>query len=404
MALNRSALDSRSTPELVQRIFAPLQRAIVDARFGTKADYRRRTLDAGSIVIALVFSQMRRLASLRAIVEALEENSRVRAVLGLPVVKRSTLSDALSGRLRKKHPDTRLLDFTQALFKAVARDATSAVGDPKSAANAFLAVDGTVFSATAKMLFARFDSTRNALKAHVAFSVGDYVPSFVALTKATACEKTELRKKIKRGRTYILDRGYVGFDLFRAIIRQKAKFITRMKRKMKVEFQRAFDVPADQKRQGVLRDEIVRLDGGSLRLRLVVFRAADGRVFTYLTNHYGLTALEIADFYKNRWAVETFFKFLKHSLVTRHLMSRTIVGFHIQLLSAIIAYLLFAIHLGPNRDGRPPVPLSQLRQLADRLYEAIILASEALFQKRGHAAQRPPSCDSIVNRAFRGPT
>ena len=402
MALNRSVLHPRSTPELVRRIFAPLKGAIIDARFSTKPDHRRRTLDAASIIVALVFSQMRRLASLRALVEALDGNSRVRAVLNLSVIKRSTLSDALSGRLRKKRPDTRLLDFTQALFRIVAQQATAALGDSKRTADAFLAVDGTVFSATAKMMFARFDSKRNALKAHVAFSVRDYVPSFVTLTKAIACEKKELRKKIKRGRTYILDRGYVGFDLFRAIKSRKAKFITRMKRKMKFEVDRVLDVPADQKSQGVLRDEMVRLDGGSLRLRLVVYRADDGRVFRYLTSHYGLTALEIADLYKNRWAVETFFKFIKHSLVTRHLMSRTIVGFHIQLLTAIIAYLLFAIYFGPNPDGRPPVRLSQLRQLADRLYEEIILASEALIQKRGHDPQQAPSRDPGMNRAIQG--
>ena len=398
MALTRSALHSGATPRLVQRLFAPLKSAIPDARFHTKPDHRRRNLDAASIIVALVFSQMRRLESLRALVESLGESSRVRSVLKLPIVCRSTLSDALSGRLRKARPDTRLLDFTQALFRTIARHAATSLGEVKSTASALLAVDGTVFTATAKMLFARFDDQRNALKAHVAFGIADYVPTFITLTKATACEKKQLRQQIRRGRTYILDRGYVGFDLFRAIKSRRAWFVTRMKRGICFVVVKSFKVSPEERQQGVLQDEMVHLDGGKLRLRRVVYRAEDGRVFEYLTSHFSLTPLEIADLYKSRWAVETFFKFIKYCLVTRHLMSRTLVGFHIQLLAAAIAYLLFAIHFGPNRNGRPPVSLSQMRRLADLLYEEIILASAATNQ--GHGRQQAPPGDSPVDRGL----
>lgn len=399
MPLTRSVLHSGATPAFVQRLFAPLKRAIPDARFRTRADYRRRTLDAASILVALVFQQLRRLESLRALVDALDASPRLRDGLGIAPIKRSTLSDALSARLRTKRPDSKLLDFAQELFHSVARQAASSLDRAKNAASAFLAVDGSVFSATAKMVFARFDEHRNALKAHVAFRIDQYVPSFITLTKATACEKKELRKKIRRGRTYILDRGYVGFDLFRAIKKRRAFFVTRMKKGINCVVARAFDIPNEQRRQGVLRDELVHLDDGKLRLRRVVYRAQDGRVFEYLTNHFTLTPLEIADLYKSRWAVETFFKFLKHSLVTRHLISRTLVGFHIQLLAAAIAYLLLAIHFGPSRDGRPPVSLSQMRRLADRLYEEIILA--ASVTKTRHALQQAPPGDSAGSRGAR---
>jgi hypothetical protein len=399
MPLIRSVLHSGTAPDLVQRLFAPLLRAIPDARFHTRADHRRRSLSAAAIVVVLVFQQMRRLESLRALVDALDLSSRVRSVLGLPAVKRSTLSDALSGRLRKKNPDTRLLDFTHLLFQTVARQAALALGTAKNTASAFLAVDGTVFTATAKMIFARFDQNRNALKAHVGYAVDGYVPTFITLTKATACEKKQLRQQIHRGHTYILDRGYVGFDLFHAIKKRRAWFVTRMKKGIAAVVAKSLDITPAERQQGVRRDEIVHLEGGKLRLRRVVYRAQDGRVFEYLTNQFTLSSLEIADLYKSRWAVETFFKFLKHCLVTRHLISRTLVGFHIQLFAAAIAYLLFAIHFGPNRHGRPPVSLSQMRRLADRVYEEIILASAAA--NPGHGRQQAPPGDSALNRGLR---
>jgi Transposase DDE domain len=397
MPPTRHVLHPAVCPDLVQRLFAPLKKAVPDARFHSRADYRRRTLDAASIIIALVFMQMRRLSSLRALVDALDASSRIRSVLGLAPIRRSTLADALSGR-QKKRPDKNLLDFVERLFNATARDATRRLGNTRSTVSAFLAVDGTVFSATAKMIFARFDRQRNALKAHVAFAVTDYVPKFITLTKAITAESGELRKKIREGRTYILDRGYVGFDLFRAIKNRRARFITRSKKGMICVAVKQIDISDEDRRRGILRDEIVHVDDKKLRLRRVAFRADDGRCFEYLTNHFDLTALEIADLYKSRWAVETFFKFLKHSLVTRHLISRTLIGFHIQLYAAAIAYLLFAIEFGPNKNGRPPVSLSQMRRLADRLLEEIIIASLRFHPP--HDPQQAPSRDpTAIHRA-----
>lgn len=366
-------LNPRIAPADVRRLFQPLRSAIPHARFTHRPDHRRRVLDAASIIIALVFFQMRRLESLRALVDAFEAVPAMRRVLGIAAVRRSTLSDALSSRLRKK-PDTRLRDFCQALFQSVVFQATRTLGRSHSVPRAFLAVDGTVFSATAKMIFAHFDDDHNAVKAHVAFDIQNSLPRFLTLTTAIESERDQLTKQLRRGNTYILDRGYLAFDLFHAIIDKRAYFVTRLKDRVQVEVERVLDVPQQEQDLGVLRHEIVLLDRGRLCLHRVVFRAEDGRIFEYLTNHANLTALEIADIYKSRWAVETFFKFLKYSLSTKHFISRTMLGFHIQLLAAAITYLLFAIQFGPHPNGRPPVTISQMRRLVDQLLAAMVRA------------------------------
>lgn len=366
-------LTPRIAPPLVQRLFDPLRKAIPHARFTHKPDHRKRVLDGASIILALVYFQMRALASLRSLIDALEAVPAVRRVLGIASVRRSTLSDALSSRLRK-NPDCRLRDFCQALFQSLVYQSCRSLGPSRSVARAFLAVDGTVFSATAKMIFAHFDKDHNAVKAHVGFDIQNSVPRFLTLTTAKDSERDQLLKQVRRGLTYLLDRGYLAFDLFHAIIEKRAYFVTRLKDRVQVEVERALDVPQQERDLGVLRHEIVLLDRGKLRLHRVVFRAEDGRVFDYLTNHAELTALEIADLYKSRWAVETFFKFLKYSLSTKHFISRTLIGFHIQLLAAAITYLLFAIQFGPHPNGRPPVTISQMRRLVDQVIEAVIRA------------------------------
>jgi hypothetical protein len=54
----------------------------------------------------------------------------------------------------------------------------------------------------------------------------------------------------------------------------------------------------------------------------------------------------IALIYKHRWAIETFFRFFKHVLGCRHLLSHSRNGIEIQTYAAIIACLLIALWTG----------------------------------------------------------
>ena len=59
------------------------------------------------------------------------------------------------------------------------------------------------------------------------------------------------------------------------------------------------------------------------RLRLVKFYDEEqDREFAFLTNAFHLTALEIANLYKNRWQIELFFKWLKQHLKISALRNR----------------------------------------------------------------------------------
>lgn len=56
-----------------------------------------------------------------------------------------------------------------------------------------------------------------------------------------------------------------------------------------------------------------------------------------------LTALQIADLYKNRWHIELFFKWLKQHLKIKKFWGTTENAVRIQISTAIIAYCLVAI-------------------------------------------------------------
>jgi len=75
---------------------------------------------------------------------------------------------------------------------------------------------------------------------------------------------------------------------------------------------------------------------------------SDG-ILRIATNLLDVPAEIIADIYRHRWAIEWFFRFFKHVLGCRHLLSTDPVGIQIQAYCAIIACLLISLWT----SGRP---------------------------------------------------
>jgi IS4 transposase len=72
---------------------------------------------------------------------------------------------------------------------------------------------------------------------------------------------------------------------------------------------------------------------------------SDG-ILRITTNLLDVPAEVIADIYRHRWTVEIFFRFFKHILGCRHLLSQDPVGIEIQTYMAIIACMLISLWTG----------------------------------------------------------
>ena len=91
--------------------------------------------------------------------------------------------------------------------------------------------------------------------------------------------------------------------------------------------------------RGETRNFWIRDKPRSEHLRLVrFFDEEQGREFMFLTNAMELTALQVADLYKNRWQIELFFKWLKQHLKIKKFWGTTENAVRIQIYSAICAY------------------------------------------------------------------
>jgi len=103
----------------------------------------------------------------------------------------------------------------------------------------------------------------------------------------------------------------------------------------------------------ILSDRIVRFkssenlkpEDAKTEFRLVTGKNKNTKQKIYfLTNVLFLSAAEIAELYKSRWEIETFFKFLKQQLNFSHLLSRSENGIKVVMYLAMIAAILLTLY------------------------------------------------------------
>ena len=155
---------------------------------------------------------------------------------------------------------------------------------------------------------------------------------------------------IEAGAYYLMDKGYVDFDrLFRLFQQQKAYFVTRANENMRYTVFKARGV---DKQTGVISDESTSLTGLFTAkkypdlLRMVIYEDfAQNVVYRFLTNDFTLEAITIAELYRERWTIETFFKWIKQHLHIKTFYGTSQNAVFTQIWIAICDYLLLIIAL-----------------------------------------------------------
>src|SRR5262249_39587860 len=90
-------------------------------------------------------------------------------------------------------------------------------------------------------------------------------------------------------------------------------------------------------------------------LRRIRLRRDKGGTITLLTNDLTRTAVEIAALYKSRWQIELLFRWIKQHLRIRKFLGKSENAIRLQILAAMIAYLLLRIVARLHRLTMPPL-------------------------------------------------
>lgn len=224
-------------------------------------------------------------------------------------------------------------------------------------------VDGSTLSALPRLTEAMWTGSSGlGLKMHTHFELLKNVPVRMDITDGGGNEREQLKQTLLPDRVYVMDRGYAAFALFDAITQAGSSFVCRLRDNSVYEVLEDRPLTDAERAANVLSDQIVAINGGKTTLRLVRVKCTPHRK-PYKIGRGGpeqgdelliatdmmdanLSADVIALIYQQRWGIEIFFRFFKHVLGCRHLLSHCVNGIEIQTYSAIIACLLIALWTG----------------------------------------------------------
>ena len=332
-------------------------------------DYKIKHFSCWQQFVCLVFAQLTWRESLRDIDACLNARAEQLYHLGLRgPVRRSTLSDALAMR------DWRIFaDLGQGLIQQ-ARKLYHNEPEVLNLEQSVYALDATVIDLCLSVYpWARFDALRSGVKVHTQLELHSHLPAEILVSLATFQEVQWLDQLVYQpGSFYLMDRAYVDWRRLYAIEQARAWFVVRAKKSLR--YCRLYSQPVELE-TGLRSDQIISLQAfyaakkypDKLR-RVRFYDLQHQRGFVFLTNHFGLPALTVAQLYQHRWKVELFFRWLKQHLRIKSFYGTSPNAVRTQLWVALCVYALVAI-------------AKKLLHCEATLYEILQILSVSVFEK-----------------------
>jgi len=364
-------------------IFGQLLKALPRAHFERLAvryrqGRRKRSLSDWNHLVAMVFSQASGSRSLRDLERVVERQPGVARHLGLGGLKRSTLSDANALR-------------PAGVFEDVARMLSGELAGRGLAGEIVRLIDATQCVASRKMTEW---TGRGGLKLHMMYEPGSERPVCFAVTPQNVNDTViASTMPVQGGATYVFDKGYYSFAFWARIDAAGSRFVTRLKSTSPVRV--LTEHPVDSS-SAVRRDVTARLNErlkGTRQhplpkpLRIIDVTITGGRTITLASNDLESPAEEIAGLYKQRWQIELFFKWIKQNLKLGHFFGHSRNAAIIQIMSALIVYMLIRI---ASLNAKATLGL----QASARLAQALLLARRPIadiFRPPPILASSPPN-------------
>jgi hypothetical protein len=219
------------------------------------------------------------------------------------------------------------------------------------------AVDSSLFTVAAGVSWALQQRRPNGkgratVRLNLQWAVAAGTPEGVSVSGADTSEAKTLMANLEPGLIYVMDRGYVNFQLLDRILHACSDFVLRLK--SNINFTKLKDLPlSDEDRAaGVISDRIGRLSGSTdsdapaamVRETIILNPDQPDRPVRLLTSILDVPAHVVGQLYRWRWKIELFFRWLKVHAHFEHLTSHSENGVAAGFYIAVIGVLLIYIH------------------------------------------------------------
>jgi len=305
----------------------------------TGAERAAKGLSSWSQFVAMMFCQLGRAHSLREIEGGLKSCEGKLAHLGIEAPARSSLAYANGHR-----PWELYQKVFERLFSRISGEFR---GRHKFRfKQKLMSLDSTTIDLCLSVYdWAKFCRTKGAVKLHMVLDHDGYLPRYAVVTDGKTSDVGVAWKiPFPAGTIVVDDRGYNDYLLFSYWTDIGVNFVTRMKTDARYEIVEERTVPQNR---NIVRDQTIRLSSVSaqancpyLLRRIEAVHPETGEMLVFLTNHLTLGASTVAAVYKDRWAVELFFKAIKQNLKIKTFVGTSPNAVKTQIWTALIVMLL----------------------------------------------------------------
>jgi hypothetical protein len=200
----------------------------------------------------------------------------------------------------------------------------------------------------------RLDGARKkgGIKVHALMDAFSGVTEFVRITAAKEHDRKFLyHLKLPTASWLVFDKAYTDYRQFAKWTSQKVWFVTRMRENAVFHVTKVLvDKTRKHRANGVLKEQLVTVgvkENGMvverLKLRRILYKTPEGKLYTYATNNLTLPATQIANIYKSRWMIELLFKQIKQNFPLRYFWGESPNAIKMQVYCVLIAQLLMVV-------------------------------------------------------------
>lgn len=248
------------------------------------------------------------------------------------------------------------------VFELLKKQASDILPVEHSDLGNLIAIDGSLIDAVLSMDWAQYRKKSKKAKAHVGFNINKVIPYKAFITNGNGGERPFVNQILEPGQTSVTDRGYQCHKSFDLIQEEGKSFICRIRENTTKTILEQNDIPDDSI---VFFDSMVVLVCETSvqtqkDVRLIAYTIKDIN-YWIATNRFDLTANQIAEAYKLRWEIESFFAWWKRHLAVYHILARSEYGLKVQIFAGLITYLLLAIYC--HQEHGEKVSIKRVREL-----------------------------------------
>jgi IS4 transposase len=320
------------------------------------ADAYDKSFKSWDHLVVLIYAQLSQSSSLRGLEASFNANAHHHYHLGVGRLSRSTLSDANARR------SVRVWAEVFAMLARMADRMTRHQADEM-----LRLIDASPIPLGKMCRWAKWNGRIRGMKMHVVYEPQGDCPREVEITPATVNDiEIGRRLALEAGATYVFDKGYCHYGWWTKIDAANAYFVTRPKENARFRLRKHRPV-GERVGDGftVIDDaEVVFASKGdsklSIPLRRIRVKRDQGGTITLITNDMNRTAVEIGALYKARWQIELLFRWIKQHLDIRKFLGSNDNAIRLQVLAAMIAYLLLRIATRTHGVKMPALRLAEL--------------------------------------------